>query len=91
MVRESKVPHFKPERAVSINSPWYFRRKVSEGIKLTFGSEQTLTSCRGISVGGTDNRVISVGVWNLTYLKAESYWISSKPTSSLRKVISNRR
>lgn len=34
MVRTRKASHFKTKRAVSINPPWYFRKKVSEGVTL---------------------------------------------------------
>lgn len=41
-----------------------------------------MTSCKGILGGVMNNWVASVGVWNVTYLRAESYWISSKPPQS---------
>lgn len=49
----SKAPHFQTKRAVSINSPSYFR-KVSEGVTLILNSKETLTSSQGISVGKMD-------------------------------------
>lgn len=72
MVRTSKAPHFKTKRAASINPPLYFR-KVSEGVTQILSSEQALAGSGGNSVGRMDKRVISVGIQNGTYLKAQSY------------------